>query len=194
MDSAGDVCNTQLNIIYSMKKLLRIVIPLTVAAAALILGLDIISGYSLKKRTAEGIVSLPTIDFQSLEGQWVSLTSFDPNKAVVVRYFHPECIFCQYEASEIAGYAELFSEIQVIMITADNSIDRISQFATEYNLYEIDNLILLIDYHQRFQQTFGKATLPSTYLYNNQHKLIKQFPGTTHPEAILKALTINTFE
>ncbi len=171
-----------------MPKFYKIAILAATAFAASMLAIYIVLGYNAQKRIAEGISQLPPANFQSIDGQMVALTSFDPNKAVVVRYFHPDCGYCQYEASEIAAYANHFSEIQIIMVTPDDSIQRVSQFATEYNLYEIDNLIILIDPNQKFQQTFGKATLPSTYIYDRQQKLLVRFQGETHPEAILKVL------
>jgi len=69
------------------------------------------------------------------------------------------------------------------MITPDDSIPRIKDFCKKYYLWEVDNLEVLLDRGGIFKQTFGKAILPSVYIYQSG-KLKKKYLGETKPEAI----------
>lgn len=145
--------------------------------------------YLNQKGILDAINSLPDVHFLSLDGDSVSLSGFDPSRPLVIRYFHADCDHCRQEALELSARAELFNDIQVVMITPDDSVDRILSYAEEYHLFQIDNLIILMDTHQQFKKRFGNAMIPSTYIYDQNQNLLHRFMGETHPEAILNLLT-----
>lgn len=145
----------------------------------------IIRGYKEKKATEERIQTLPKVDFFSLTGNLVNLHAYDEPKSLVIIYFHPKCEHCQYEAKEIGQNALAFSNCQLVMITADDSLQRIEKFCAEYNLWEVDNIEILLDKENQFKNTFGKALIPSVYIYDKERKLKKLYLGETKPEAII---------
>lgn len=149
---------------------------------------QVIRGFSEKKEAEARIQSIPQAEFFSLGGEKVSLRDFDPQNPLVVVYFHPECDYCKYEAKEIGQNANAFYNCQLVWITADDSLQRIEQFCNEYNLWEIDNLEVLQDKEKRFKKIFGKAVIPSLYIYDENQKLTKRFLGETKPEAIIAAI------
>lgn len=152
----------------------------------------IYKGYSSKKEAEQRIQVLPDASFHSLSGIPVNLNDFDKTRPLVIIYFHPECEHCQYEAQEIGQNTAAFNHCQMVMVTPDDSLQRVENFCSEYHLWELDNIEILLDTENRFQKVFGKAIIPSVYIYTTNRKLSKNFYGETKPEAIISA-TNNTF-
>ncbi len=172
-----------------MRKGLKIIIPAILAAFTLLMVIRIIRGYTARREAFSRIQTLPDARFASLNGDMVGFTDFDNTKPMVIRYFHPGCEYCRYEAREMASHAAAFSQVQVVMITPDDSVQRVERFIAEYNLLEIDNIEFLTDRNNQFRSVFGKAVLPSVYIYGPDQKLCGQFQGETRPEAILEIIS-----
>jgi len=145
-------------------------------------------GYKKKKDAGARIQNLPDATFKNTLGNPVNLQDFDHSKPIVIIYFHPDCEHCQYEAGEVARNASAFQNSQLIMVSATDSIPEIEKFASDYHLHEIDNIQILVDGHGQFKKVFGKAVLPSVYIYSNDRKLKKRFPGEVKIEAVLMEL------
>ncbi len=143
--------------------------------------------YSEKKEAETRIQTLPDVVFTSVFGDTINLLAFDQTQPLVLVYFHPECEHCQYEAQEIGQNATAFSNCQLVMVTYDDSLQRVKNFCETYHLWEIDNIEVLLDTENQFKKVFGRAVAPSVYIYENR-KLKKQFLGETKLEAILDAL------
>jgi hypothetical protein len=74
------------------------------------------------------------------------------------------------------------------MVTSDDSLKRIENFCSEYHLWNVDNFEVLIDKENQFKKVFGKAVIPSVYIYDENQKLTKRFLGETKPEAIISEI------
>ncbi|MDP3434845.1 MAG: redoxin domain-containing protein [Bacteroidota bacterium] len=140
-----------------------------------------------KQETENRIQILQHCCFASLEGKQICIDEFDPILPIVIIYFHPECEHCQYEAREIGIHASEFANVNLLMVTPDNSIQRIKDFAAENHLWEIDNFELLLDKSNTFKRSFGTTTIPSVFIYKNKN-LIKKYIGETKIEAILMVI------
>ena len=155
------------------------------------LGAKIYKGYNSKKEAEIRIQTLPNVSFSNLGGKEINLRNFDKTKPMVLIYFHRNCEHCQYEAKEIGQNPEPFVNCQLIMVSANDSIDKLENFCNKYNLWEVDNIEILIDKENRFKETFGKAVIPSVYIYDKNQKLKKRYLGETKPEAILSEIALN---
>lgn len=144
--------------------------------------------YHLKREVAESIQTLPKACFESLNGGHICVDEFDNRKPTVIIYFHPECEHCQYEASEIGKNAQQFEKANMIMITPDDSIKRLEEFASNYHLWEVDNLAILIDRKREFKKRFGSAVSPSVFIYDADRKLLKMYKGEVKIEAIINLI------
>lgn len=144
-------------------------------------------GYIERKDAETRIQTLPSVLFKSLSETPVNLHDFDQTTPLVIIYFHPECEHCRYEAQEIGQNAPAFHHFQLVMITPDDSLQRVEEFCSEYHLWELENLEILLDTENQFKKVFGNAVIPSVYIYATNRKLIKNFFGETKPEAIIHA-------
>ena len=171
-----------------MRQTLKFIIIALLLAVVGFLIYNVATGYKSRKEVEQRIQTLPDIAFKSITGASVNLHSFDKTKPLVIIYFHPECEHCHYEAKEIGQNATAFKNCQLVMVTADDSTKRVEQFCNTHNLWEVDNIEILFDRENLFKKTFGKAIIPSVYIYSKTRELKKQFLGETKPEAIIKEM------
>jgi len=132
------------------------------------------------------VQTLQHISFESLTGGKVYIDGFNPDKSTVIIYFHPECEHCQYEASEIGKQAQGFYNANVIMISPDDSSERLESFAIRYRLWEVENLTILLDRDNQFKKQFGQSVIPSVFIYGSDKHLRKSYKGETRIDAIIK--------
>lgn len=168
-----------------MRKIIKYLIIVLIGFITSYLIVQVNSKYKEKKEAEIRIETLPDAAFASVYGGSINLKDFDLNQSLILIYFHPECEHCQYEANEIGLRSDEFNNCQLIMITPDDSLARIEKFCEQYHLQEVDNLEVLLDQESKFERTFGKAVMPSVYIYDKGQKLKKQFLGETKPDAII---------
>lgn len=144
--------------------------------------------YQSKKEAAERVQTLQHVCFELLTGGTVCIDEFDSRKPTFIIYFHPECEHCQYEASEIGKQSEQFAKANMILITPDDSTKRVEAFAAKYHLWEVDNLVVLLDRNHQFLKSFGTAVFPSVFIYEADKKLLKIYKGEVKMEAIINCI------
>ncbi len=107
--------------------------------------------------------------------------------STVIIHFRPDCEYCQYEARAIRDSLHRFAATNVLLVS-DEPIERLQDFAAEYDLANQPNIHILYDRDRKFKDLFGTSMVPSIFIYNQEQKLVKQFKGETKIEAILKYL------
>jgi len=147
-----------------------------------------INSYMTRKTVMEKIQTLQHCCFKSMRGGQICLDEFNPNQPTVILYFHPECEHCQYEAAEIGRQPKQFAVANLIMITPDDSLKRITAFADRFNLWQVDNLVVLFDRKGQFKFLFGTSVVPSIFIYDANKQLMKQFVGEVKMEVVLKMI------
>ena len=173
-----------------MKKVLRYLIVIVFLGGVLFLSSHIWESYQSKKEIEYQVQTLQHCSFKTVAGKEIYLDEFDPAQPTIIIYFHPECEHCQYEAKEIGFHADEFSQTNLVMITPDDSIQRIEKFAATNHLWDLDNFALLRDSKYAFKKYFGTAKVPSIFIYKN-HELLKKYSGETKIEAILSIINNN---
>jgi peroxiredoxin len=167
----------------------------TVFFAYLALFLMCAAGYMIYKiveiKTENEVIkitrqTLPKFNFYNLDSIATNNSFIKKDRPVVIFYYNADCEFCQFEAVEINKNILLFKDAQIIMVSF-NSLKDINAFAIQYGLI-YPNITLLQDPKYEFTRWFGKASIPSIFIYNAQHQFIKEYHGETKIEAILKHL------
>ena len=171
-----------------MRKFLKYLILILLLVAGSWLGMRTWQSYQSKKESEQRVQTLQHACFGSLTGGQICIDEFDSQKPTVIIYFNPECEHCQYEASEIGKQAEQFAKANMILITPDDSTKRVEAFAAKYHLWEVDNLIVLLDRNHQFLKSFGTAVFPSAFIYGADKKLVKMYKGETKMEAVIGSL------
>lgn len=171
-----------------MRKFLEYLLLALLLVSGCWLGTRTYQRYQSKKEAMERVQTLQHACFESLTGGQICVDEFDARKPTVIIYFNPGCEHCQYEASEIGKQAEQFEKANMILISPDDSVKRVEAFATMYHLWEVDNLVVLLDRNQQFLKSFGTAVFPSVFIYGADKKLIKMYKGEVKIEAIIGSL------
>jgi peroxiredoxin len=130
--------------------------------------------------------NLPNFSFYNVDSVAFSRNFLKKGKPVCIFYFNAGCEYCQYEAREISKNIALFKDTQILMVSF-NTIADIKKFALEHNL-NYPNIVFLQDPNFQFSTWFGKTGVPSVFIYDAQHRLVKEFHGETKIEAIIKYL------
>ncbi|WP_291399530.1 TlpA disulfide reductase family protein [Daejeonella sp.] len=130
--------------------------------------------------------TLPNFTFYNLDSLATNSTFIKKGKSVCIFYFNAECEYCQNEARDISKNIALFKDTQIVMVSF-NTIADIKKFALEYGL-NYPNIVFLQDPKFQFSSWFGKSSIPSVFIYNAQHRLVKEYQGETKIEAIIKYL------
>ncbi len=155
-----------------------------VIAAALSLAYLTIEKISAKKTKAHKVSILSVANFLNSDSTTVKIST-DSN--VVLIFFNPECEHCQYEARGIKENVNDFKNTELIFISSE-SIAAIQRFASQYNLENYPFVHFTKINREEIFDTFGTLSVPHIFIYDKDHKLIKEFKGETKVEAILKYL------
>lgn len=130
--------------------------------------------------------TLPNFSFYNLDSVVTNNSFIKEGKPICVFYFNADCEHCQYEAKEIKKNIVLFKNAQIVMVSFNTKVD-IKKFIQQYGL-NYPNITFLQDPKYQFATWFGKTSVPAVYIYNAQHKLVKEYHGETKIEAIIKYL------
>ena len=107
------------------------------------------------------------------------------DKPVVLMYFHPECDICQIEAQQIQQKQDIINTIQWIFISYAER-DSLNKFATTFHLNNIPKLTILMDSQLELYNRLQIKSIPSCYIYNRRHQLVKVIKGIERIENIIQ--------
>jgi len=131
--------------------------------------------------------TLPQFSFiNSLNHNIYSDDSIQIDKSCLIISYNSDCEHCQYEVEQISKHIEQFRNYQVLMISFE-PIENILAFREKYKLKQ-PFIIFLQDPKLQFDDIFGNSPIPTSFIYNKDKKLVKQFKGEVKTEALLKYL------
>jgi peroxiredoxin len=174
-------------IIIILKSIFRYLIFFIIICSLISLGYLTVTGIKKKEGFQSKIQTLPQFSFQQILGGNFESPHINNKNSCLIIYFHPECDYCHYEAEQIGLNIDRFYNFQIIMISTA-SCESVKDFANNYHLLEFDNISVLIDTLDVFHNTFGPNPFPTSFIYNKERKLVKQFKGEVSTEALLKYL------
>jgi len=122
---------------------------------------------------------------QAGNGMLFCNTQLMQGKPVVIMYFHTECVYCHTKAQQIQQKTASIEGIQWILVSYAEK-DSIVKFIETYNLNSISDLYVLTDSLFSLYNILQVESIPSTYIYNRKHKLVKVMRGSTKLETIIK--------
>jgi peroxiredoxin len=170
-----------------MKRLLLSSLLVAVLAAIGVLTVKIVHGAADKEAVAARIHTLPSFRFRALDGTAFANASLPKGKPIIIIHFLTTCHFCQGEAREIAASAALRQEAEIVMVSMESAA-ALERFCMEFGLRGIASVHCVSDSAKTFGSTFGTLATPTTFIYDAQHRLVKQFTGETSAKAMLNAV------
>ena len=170
-----------------MKKYLKIIIGLVLISVIGYLGYSISTKINHKKEVAERIQVIPEFSFKTLSGEQFNQNDVNATLPKLFIYFNSDCDFCHAEAKQIQEQLKQLKNMQIIMVSHENSED-IKTFAEKYNLINEENIVFLEDEKLEFSEIFDANSIPYMLLYSKDNQLIKKFKGATKIENIIAHL------
>jgi thioredoxin-related protein len=137
-----------------------------------------------KQKVKNEQLSLKISRFTSMDS---SALLFPENQFIVLVYFNSECILCQNEALEIQRSLHLISNTRILMVSSE-PIETIRAFSVQHVLQNEPSVMFAKINTEVVFDTFGSVSIPHIFIYDKEHKLIKEFKGETKMEAILQYL------
>jgi peroxiredoxin len=171
----------------TMKKILKIILPVIILGAITIMGFKVITKINHKKEIAEHIKMIPPFSYPTINGEKFTNKDLKENTSTVFLYFNSECEHCQNEAMQIQENLAKFKNSQLVFISFEQS-SKIAGFAENYKLNHHDNITFLCDPQVSFSITFDVTSLPTLIIYNKNGRLVEKIKGLTKVETILKNL------
>ncbi|WP_114939426.1 peroxiredoxin family protein [Mucilaginibacter endophyticus] len=129
---------------------------------------------------------LPDFSFFDLNDVKKGSEVVKPGAPVVIIYFNNDCEYCQREAKQLNANMHMLNGTQILMVSF-NTVNDIKQYAKANQLDQYKQVTFLRDKELKFTHWFGNCSIPSVFVYNAQHQLVKEFYGEVKIEAI-KAL------
>jgi len=132
---------------------------------------------------------LPQFKFFKLDGKPYSNVNINQSKKTLFILFDCTCEHCQREAKELNKAYAKFKNVNVLMVTLDESIS-IQKFFGSYapGLNLKPNVTVLQDKNRTFIPTFLPSQYPAMYLYSPAGKLLVYSNGDGGIKKILKSI------
>lgn len=182
MGACGCIFNGK-SFIVMVKKSLLIIGFTGLLACTLFLVYSIIEKVAAKKEIQAKIQTLPQITLFGLD----SLHFKFPSSALAIIFFNSGCEHCQYEMKEIKQKQSLFVNKELVLLSSEN-ISAIRKASQDFQLANQPNIHFTKINPEEVFSTFGSIGVPHIFIYDKDHKLVKEFKGETKVEAIAKYL------
>lgn len=170
-----------------MKKKLTLALGVLAFCLAALLAFKIVQKYNRNKVVAGKMQTLPVFQFYNQNFKKFNAAQLQPGVSVCIFYYNAECEHCDYEAKEIRKHIKDFEKVQVVMVST-NLPKETKQFINQHQLENYAFITWLYDKEYCFYKWFGQSVTPSVYIYNKQHKLVKNYTGEVKISAIIKYL------
>ncbi|MFC3563060.1 TlpA family protein disulfide reductase [Pedobacter jamesrossensis] len=132
---------------------------------------------------------IPQFKFFKLDGKAYANANLNQSKKTLFILFDCTCEHCQREAKELNSIYSKFKNVNILMVTLDESIS-IQKFFGSYapGLNLKPNVTVLQDKNRTFIPTFLPSQYPAMYLYAPNGKLLVYSNGDGGIKKILKSI------
>lgn len=108
----------------------------------------------------------------------------DINKYTVINFFASWCDTCEEELPELVNLQSNHSNISVIGVAVQDSIEKIEELAKKYEI----NYQIIYDPDGKFAKNLGIDAVPTTLIVSEDSKIQKIIYGPTSAEKIVKTI------
>lgn len=158
-----------------MKKI-KTALILIVCSLIIYLGSLVIFEIKKKNQLNSKIKSIPSFTFTTLEHKDFTRDNLRKNTNTIFIYFNSECDYCKDEAILISNRKNDLNNCQIIFVSSE-SIDKIEDFSTRYNLDNSESIVFLQDKEDVFYKKFNANSIPYILIYNTKGSLLKAHKG-----------------
>jgi peroxiredoxin len=126
---------------------------------------------------------LPAFMMTLTSGQQLMSDTLPGN--LILIFYNPGCDHCQREAEAIRKDLDAFNHHTIYFIAA-SPLETITQFAADYDLAGLSNIIFARAEISDVIREMGPIGTPALFIYSKDKQLVKRFDGETDVEEIIK--------
>jgi thioredoxin-related protein len=127
---------------------------------------------------AHANVDMPTFNFITLDGLAFNQDSIPlGTKKVAINHFDPECNYCEKFSQDLYNKKNLIGSERIILMVTSAKADMLNPFVEKYKLKQIPRVHILMDTTYQMETVFGSKSIPYTFIYGEQKKLLEKFAG-----------------
>jgi peroxiredoxin len=171
-----------------LKRISKFLVLVTSFTLIFYLSWKIYSGIENKNEIAEKTEILPDFNFYTLYGERFLPNSITKGNSSVIIFFNPDCHHCTCEIEGIIKNSALFSSTDILLVS-DQPAGLLKQFSEQYDLDNFPQIKILYADYGHIRSVFGTIFIPATFIYCEDHSLLKTIKGEVSAEAILKILS-----
>lgn len=172
-----------------MKKRVGKLIVYTAAILLFVLGALIANNLLERDNILERIVEWPDEEVKTLNGQTVSTGVLTEGNTTLLLYFNTECIFCGYMFEEILADEKLKQHVRLVFIS-DEHPETVIEYRKRTGMDQEEIFMFLYDHERKLRDYFGVRSVPATYLYTEEGKLIRYYRGQVSVGELMAQLKV----
>lgn len=172
---------------YKFRYLLKFIILLIVFAVVTYLPYKVISAIITKNKIIKSREILPVFNFTTLQGKWYNSHNKKSDHISVIIFFNSDCHYCTYEIESIIQHIDSLKNTDILLVS-DQPFQKLRQLYKQYELGNYTQIKLLYTDYHNFISAFGTATVPTTFIYDENNRLLRLFKGEAGIEAILNVI------
>ena len=147
------------------------------------LGYSIFTELQEKQAVQERIAHFPEFSTVNLKGETVQSKSIASNRPLILTYFNTGCDFCRAEITSMRKHQKLQEEANIYLVS-DEPSKILQDFSSEFQLDILQTVRVLQDTSRKVKELFGVKGVPSTFVYDEKGKLLKNFQGETKAQVL----------
>ncbi len=137
------------------------------------------------ERRMERMENLHSFEFVDLYGNRFSTAEWDRKYAEsIIVCFSTDCEFCCMECDEIVRNHRKLSGYNILFVT-DSKAEDVLGFLSEHPIDAIPNAEIAVDKDSEFFRAAAVSSPPTTFIYDEDLKIMAKHKGTVSVEQIL---------
>jgi peroxiredoxin len=171
-----------------MKRTLAFALLLLALGAIGYFGVRIYQQAAAEQATQRRVQTLPALTLTTMEKDTLRRAALPEDTPAVLVFFRPACPYCQHEARSIRAHHALADTAAVLFISARPTSD-LRAFADSLRLEGGSPIRVLRDGAGAALRTFGVERVPTTFVYDGEGTLIREFEGEVGASALYSVLS-----
>jgi peroxiredoxin len=131
---------------------------------------------------------IPAFQLPDIYGNTITESSLQKNTSILFLFFNPDCELCREEMEQINLNQAAFAHYPMVFFSTLPA-DILTLFLDEINFVPSSNMLFLVDENEDLTNKMEVHNSPTSYIYNQQGKLIKRFAGPVKIETLIKYLS-----
>lgn len=171
-----------------MKRTLAFALLLLALGAIGYLGVRIYQQAAAEQAVQRRVQTLPALSLTTMDRDTLRRATLPEATPAVLVFFRPSCPYCRHEARSIRAHRVLADTAEVLFISARPVAD-LRTFADSLRLGGDARIRVLRDASGAALRTFGVERVPTTFVYDGEGTLLRQFEGEVGASALYSVLS-----